>query len=259
MKYGILTLMEDSCRWKCSCAYDGTDFNGWQSQACGNTIQDFIERRLAEIFAKSVRIHGAGRTDAGVHAKRQVFHFDAPWPHGADKLLRALRCGFPRTIQIRRVHEVAQSFHARFSAVGKRYTYQLYLGQADPFFHRYCWSLGSAALDFSKMVAAAGLFCGTHCFQAFTNKRGDEKGETYVRTIRRSELRQNGRKITYITEGEGYLYKMVRRMVGALADIGRGTKTADDLITALHTGTENFQAAPAAGLILHQVLYGGGE
>ncbi|MDR0727656.1 MAG: tRNA pseudouridine(38-40) synthase TruA [Puniceicoccales bacterium] len=247
--------MEDSCRWKCSCAYDGTDYNGWQSQSGGNTIQDFIERRLAEIFAKPIRIYGAGRTDAGVHATGQVFHFDALWPHGADKLLRALRCGFPRTIQIRRVQRVTKSFHARFSAVGKCYVYQLYLGQADPFFHRYCWSLGSSVLDFSAMAAAAQYFNGTHSFRAFAKKRGDEGGETYIRTIRRSELRQSGRKITYITEGEGYLYKMVRRMVGALVDIGRGTRNSANLIAALHTSTGNFQAAPAAGLILKRVLY----
>ncbi|MDR2677083.1 MAG: tRNA pseudouridine(38-40) synthase TruA [Puniceicoccales bacterium] len=249
--------MEGRCRWKCSCAYDGTDYNGWQSQVGGNTIQDFIEGRLREIFNTSIRIHGASRTDAGVHAKEQVFHFDAFWPHGANKLLRALRCGFPRTIQIRRVQRVAQSFHARFSAIGKCYIYRLYLGQADPFSHRYCWSLGSATFDTVAMAVAADFFRGTYSFRAFAKKRGDEIEETFVRTVRRSELRQCGRKITYITEGEGYLYKMVRHMVGTLVDIGRGTRDPKDLTTALYSGTGNFQAAPAAGLTLMRVLYAG--
>jgi tRNA pseudouridine38-40 synthase len=252
-----LSPMEDSHRWKCLCAYDGTDYDGWQSQVGGNTIQDFIEKRLGEIFGKPVRIHGAGRTDAGVHARGQVFHFDAFWPHGADKLLRALSRGFPRTIQIRRAQRVAKSFHARFSAVGKCYTYKMYLGQADPFSLRYCWSLGSMALDFAAMVAAADLFRGTHSFRAFAKKRGDEDGETFIRAIRRSELRRRGRKITYVTEGEGYLYKMVRRMVGALVDIGRGARNLDDLTTALNSGAGNFQAAPAGGLTLNQVMYAG--
>jgi tRNA pseudouridine38-40 synthase len=250
-----LSQMEDSCRWKCLCAYDGTDYNGWQSQVGGNTIQDFIERRLGEIFGKPIRIHGAGRTDAGVHATGQVFHFDAPWPHGADKLLRALSNGFPRTIQIRRIKRVANSFHARFSATGKCYTYKLYLGRADPFSLRYCWSLGSMALDFGAMAAAVELFLGTHSFRAFAKKRGNEIDETFIRTIHRSELRRCGRKITYLTEGEGYLYKMVRRMVGALVDIGCGRRSPNDLAAALHSGLASFQAAPAQGLTLTRVLY----
>jgi tRNA pseudouridine38-40 synthase len=249
--------MKNSRRWKCTCAYDGTDYNGWQNQPGGNTVQDFIERRLGDIFNEPVRIHGAGRTDAGVHAKGQVFHFDAHWPHGADKLLSALHRGFPRTIQIRRVCRVAKSFHARFSAVGKCYIYRLYLDHADPFFHRYCWSLGSVALNFEVMAAAAHLFRGTHSFQAFAKKRNDGDEETFIRTIHRSELRRCGKKITYITEGEGYLYKMVRRMVGTLVDIGRGTRSLNDLIAALHSGVGNFQAAPAAGLTLNRVMYDG--
>ncbi|MDR1457191.1 MAG: tRNA pseudouridine(38-40) synthase TruA [Puniceicoccales bacterium] len=247
--------MEGLCRWKCLCAYDGTDYNGWQSQIGGNTIQDFIERRLSEVFNERIRVHGAGRTDAGVHARGQVFHFDGNWPHGADKLFRALRCGFPRTIQIRHIQRVDGSFHARFSAAGKCYIYRLYLGFADPFSHRYCWNLRSAAPDLAAMAAAAHLFRGKHSFQAFAKKRGEEHEETFIRTIYRSELRRCGKKITYITEGEGYLYKMVRRMVGALVDIGRETRSLDDLITALNSGTGNFQAAPAAGLTLNRVFY----
>ncbi|MDR2421953.1 MAG: tRNA pseudouridine(38-40) synthase TruA [Deltaproteobacteria bacterium] len=112
-------------RWKCICNYDGTDFNGWQSQSNGNTIQDILEKRLEFIFGRPVRIHGSGRTDTGVHANRQVFHFDANWEHGADKLVRAFRCGIPRTIRVFSVEEVSDLFHARFSATRKRYKYYL--------------------------------------------------------------------------------------------------------------------------------------
>jgi tRNA pseudouridine38-40 synthase len=102
-------------RWRCECRYDGTDFNGWQSQPNGNTIQDFIEKRLAIIFWEKIRIHGSGRTDTGVHARGQVFHFDGDWPHGPEKLLRAFRSGLPSGIQITEVQETDRTFHARYS------------------------------------------------------------------------------------------------------------------------------------------------
>ena len=125
-------------RWKCVCAYDGTGFTGWQSQAGGRAVQDVIEARLAEILELSVRIYGSGRTDAGVHARGQVFHFDAAWPHGADRLCKALRCGLPGTIQIRSARVVAADFHSRVQATRKRYVYHVQLGEADPFTKPFC-------------------------------------------------------------------------------------------------------------------------
>ena len=122
-------------RWKCVCAYDGTSFAGWQSQVGGRAIQDVIEKRIAEIFKRPIRIFGSGRTDAGVHALAQVFHFDADWRHGTEKLLTAFRMGLPETIQIKSAQAVAEDFHARFDASGKRYEYHLHLGDPDPF-HR---------------------------------------------------------------------------------------------------------------------------
>ena len=106
-------------RWKCVCAYDGTAFAGWQSQAGGKAIQDVIEARVAQIFKQPLRIHGSGRTDAGVHAHGQVFHFDAEWPHATEKLLAAFRVGLPAGIQIKSIVAVSAKFHARFDAAGK--------------------------------------------------------------------------------------------------------------------------------------------
>src|SRR5688572_30784100 len=135
-------------RWKCICAYDGTNFAGWQSQrpTAGSArvgslaIQDVIETRLAQILKTPVRIHGSGRTDSGVHAHGQVFHFDAAWTHAPEKLLAAFRIGLPPTIQIKSIAAAAADFHSRFDATGKRYDYYVQLGDADPFTRPYCWT-----------------------------------------------------------------------------------------------------------------------
>src|SRR4051812_9764371 len=158
-------------RWKCICAYDGTDFAGWQSQAGGTAIQDVIEARLAQIFKTPLRIHGSGRTDSGVHAHGQVFHFDAEWTHAPEKLLAAFRVGLPRGIQIKSMRAVAADFHARFDATGKRYDYYVHLGDADPFTRPYCWTF-FRPLDVPAMQHAAVILVGRHDFRAFTALNG---------------------------------------------------------------------------------------
>ena len=122
---------EPSRRWKCVCAYAGGAFSGWQSQVGGGAIQDVIEAKLAKLLGAPVRIHSSGRTDAGVHARGQVFHFDAVWRHGAEKLAAALAASMPPGIQIRSLREAKPDFHARFDATGKRYVYYLRRGPAD--------------------------------------------------------------------------------------------------------------------------------
>ena len=153
-------------RWKCVCAYDGTAFDGWQSQAGGTAVQDTIEKRLAEIFRGPIRIHGSGRTDAGVHALEQVFHFDADWKHGPEKLVAALRVGLPASIQVKSARKVSPDFHARFSVKRKRYVYHLHLGDADPFTRPYCWAIFKP-LNLAAMKAAADVVRGKHDFRAF--------------------------------------------------------------------------------------------
>ena len=112
-------------RFKCVVAYDGTDFCGWQSQPNGMSIQDFIQNRLRDILKTETKINGSGRTDAGVHARGQVFHFDAIWQHSTDSLLRAMRAGGNLTVQILSLEKVSEDFHARFSVLGKRYIYRI--------------------------------------------------------------------------------------------------------------------------------------
>jgi len=249
-------------RFKCLCAYDGTDFYGWQSQAGGNTVQDFIEARLAVVFKKPIRIHGSGRTDSGVHAKGQVFHFDADWPHDTVTLHRALRGGLPQGIQVSRVSLAPAHFHARYRATGKRYSYNLFIGEAPPMETRYAWSLGERALglDVAAMQAAAQSLLGEHDFSAFSAARGkgsNDENENPVKDLRRLDIVRKGCRVKVTTEASGYLYKMVRSLVGALVEVGLGKVDPGELVRIRDSGkrTVAVPTAPARGLCLEKVFY----
>ena len=244
-------------RWKVVCAYDGTTFGGWQSQPGGNAIQDVIEARLAVIFGRVVRIYGSGRTDAGVHARGQVFHCDAAWRHGAGKLQAALRAGLPPTIQIRRVSEAAETFHARFGAKGKIYHYHLVLGEGDPFTRPYAWcGKRSRALDFAAMEEAAAALRGRHDFAGFAAFNGVER-ETTVRDLRRLEIKRRGRRVRFKFEADGFLYKMVRSLTGALVGVGEWRLAVAKVLEILATPvrTAKVVTAPPHGLFLEKVIY----
>lgn len=238
-------------------AYDGTDFNGWQSQTGGNTVQDLIEGRLRTILRTPTRIHGSGRTDSGVHARGQVFHFDAEWTHPKEHFIRALRTGLPSSIQVSSLVRAPGSFHARYSAVGKRYVYYLYEGYAPPDQTRYCWSLKNRRVDPARMQAAAHMLIGLHDFSAFASQRGDGAEENPVKDLRRLYVIAQRPRIRLVTEASGYLYKMVRALAGALVDVGTGKLTPDDLDRVLKKGkrTALIQTAPPQGLFLTRVFY----
>ena len=242
-------------RWKCVCAYDGTQFAGWQSQHGGGAIQDVLEARIAEIFGGLIRINGSGRTDAGVHALGQVFHFDAPWRHGVEKLHAALRVGLPSTIQIKSVRRVSAKFHARFSARGKVYVYHLHLGDADPFTRPYSWPI-LKPIDLDAMIAGAKRLEGRHDFRAFSALNGPPKEDT-VRDLRRLEFARRGARVRITAEANGVMYKMVRSLVGALMSVGEGKLTPDALAELLISQKRNplVQTAPPQGLFLAKVLY----
>ena len=244
-------------RFKCVVAYDGTDFCGWQSQASGKSVQDFIEYRLKSIFGSRIPISGSGRTDAGVHARGQVFHFDAPWNHSADALLRAMHTN-ACSVRVLSAQEVDKSFHARFSARGKRYVYKICKSFAMPDTARYRWSLGGRKTDCAKMKEAAKLFVGEHDFKSFSANRGVLARENTAKTVYRLDVEETSDEITITTEGSGYLYKMVRMIVGALVQCGMGKISAGYIKTALENparGRYQIQAAPANGLYLDEVFY----
>ena len=239
-------------------AYDGTDFRGWQSQRGGHTIQDFLEARLAVVFKTPVRVHGSGRTDSGVHARAQVFHFDAAWDHPVSHLERALRVGLPAGILVRSVRPAPADFHARQSAVGKRYCYRLYEGLALPFDSRFVTSLGRRRLEDGPMREAAQLLLGRHDFSAFCADRRDGSREDPVKDLRRLEVTRRGNHLRITTEASGYLYKMVRSLAGALIDVGLGKLTPADIDRILRNRqrTTEVVTAPARGLTLERVFYG---
>lgn len=242
-------------RWLAVCAYDGGPFSGWQSQAGGNAIQDVIEARLAAVFKAPIRIHGSGRTDAGVHARGQVFHFDADWTHGNARLLAALRAELPPALQIRSVRRAAPDFHARFSVRAKRYVYHLHLGDADPFSRPYCWAV-FRPLDFAAMQTAAGILRGRHDFRAFTALNGPAREDT-VRELTRLEVLRRGRRVRIVAEAPGFLYKMVRSLAGVLVAVGEGRLKPDAVSAMLSSGrrTPAVQTAPPQGLFLERVWY----
>jgi tRNA pseudouridine38-40 synthase len=245
-------------RWKCICAYDGGDFSGWQSQADGRAVQDVLEARIADVLGAHHRIHGSGRTDAGVHALAQVFHFDCEWGHGAEKLAAAIRHRLHRGIQIISVRRAAQSFHARFSARGKVYSYRVHLGDADPITRPYCWMV-MKPLDLRRVREAAAALQGRHDFKAFSAANGAEPGEgaDTIRQVRRLDVLVRGRSLRIEAEADGFLYKMMRSLVGALVAAGESKISLEELRAILDSGirTPKIHTAPAQGLFLRRVLY----
>jgi tRNA pseudouridine38-40 synthase len=245
-------------RWKCVCAYDGTSFSGWQSQPKGDSVQDAVEARLAAVLGLPVRTHASGRTDSGVHATGQVFHFDADWTHGPEKLAAALRHRLPRSIQIVSVREAAANFHARFSATSKVYEYRIHLGDADPFTRPYSWAI-LKPVNVAAMRRAAAVLKGRHDFKAFAATNGAEPDDKVgtVRNLQRLDVVVRGRSVRIVAEADGFLYKMVRSLVGALVAAGEGKLGLPGIKACLSSGvrTAPVQTAPPQGLFLRRVRY----
>ncbi len=235
-------------------AYQGSKFLGWQSQAGGGTVQDHLEDAFAILCGKRVPVHGAGRTDAGVHALGQCAHVDVERVEGID-WVTALNGNLPREIRVLRCKRARADFHARFDARGKVYTYRIWnAGIMSPFELRRAWHL-AGELDVAAMRRAAEMFEGKHDFAAFAANRGKPNLDT-VRTIHGVSLRQKGAVITLKYEGDGFLYKMVRLMTGALVKTGQGRAPVESIRDYLEgrAGKCSF-AAPADGLYLTRVIY----
>lgn len=240
-------------------AYDGGPFSGWQSQAGGNTIQDLLEKAFAHVTRTQVRVHGAGRTDAGVHALAQSAHADVPTRAlTCDEWIGALNDSLPPAIRVTRSRYVSPRFHARFSAKGKVYRYRIWNDRVlPPLEHGRAWHL-ARPLDLERMKAESSVFVGRHDFAGFAANRGTPPQET-VRTIHSLQIRSTGACIQVEVSGDGFLYKMVRLMVGALVRCGQGRAPAGEIRARLETPLHAFPrarlVAPAGGLYLVRVRY----
>jgi tRNA pseudouridine38-40 synthase len=246
-----------SRRLKLIVAYDGTPFAGWQSQSHRNTIQDHLERAFERVLGKPVRVHGAGRTDAGVHALAQCAHADLP----SDRLsgacwIEALNALLSPTIRVLRCQYVSNDFHARLSAKGKIYCYRIWLAPVlPPFEYRRVWHI-VRPIDLKILKRAAKQFVGTHNFAGFAANRGKHEQST-VRTIYSVRVRQKGPCVTIEFDGDGFLYKMVRLIVGSLVKCALGKMRIQDVAARLDSGQVDPPrfAAPAEGLYLVRVRY----
>lgn len=250
-------------RLKLTIAYDGRPYNGWQSQACGNTVQDHLLKALETVAKEPLRLEGSGRTDTGVHALAQTAHFDPPEGISMNPFnwVPALNTKLPATIRVMACEEVAADFHSRFSATGKIYHYDLCTEPVlPPLKAGLAWHL-PRLLDADALQQALCRFLGQHDFHAFAAYRGNEGPDMdWRRTIRRAELRAlgDGYRITF--EGDGFLYKMVRLMIGAAVHAAQGRMRLDEIDALLEQGTDlplgkSPNCAPADGLYLQQVLY----
>ena len=246
-----------SRRLKLIVAYDGAQFAGWQSQTHRNTIQDHLERAFERIGGKSVRAHGAGRTDAGVHALAQCAHVDLPderFPAG--RWTEALNALLPPAIRVLRCRYVSNQFHARLSAKGKIYRYRIWSAPVlPPFEYGRAWHI-ARPLDFEVLKTSAKRFVGTHDFAGFAAHRGKHEKST-IRTIYSVRVGHNGPCMTIDFDGDGFLYKMVRLIVGSLVQCALGKLCIEDMTARLASGQlgpARF-AAPAEGLLLVRVRY----
>ena len=246
-----------SQRLKLIVAYDGSQFAGWQSQSHRNTIQDHLERALESIGGKRARVHGAGRTDAGVHALAQCAHVDlANDALSAVRWLSALNSLLPPTIRVLRCRYVPKDFHARFSVEGKIYRYRIWSAAVlQPLEYGRAWHV-AAPLDFEVLKASANCFVGTHNFAGFAASRGKKQNST-VRTINSVQVRRAGPCVTIEFDGDGFLYKMVRLMVGAIVRCALGKSPIEESIERLGSGRVGHArfVAPAGGLFLVRVRY----
>jgi tRNA pseudouridine38-40 synthase len=250
-------------------AYDGAPFAGWQSQSHRNTVQDHLERAFERVTGKAARVHGAGRTDAGVHALAQCAHVDVLKSLPADRWIKALNASLPPAIRVLRCQRVSTDFHARLSAKGKIYRYRIWTAPVlPPFEYRRAWHL-MGPLDVKILQSAAKQFIGTHDFAAFAANRGksgrrsdtdSSRGElepSTIRTINSVCVRQKGACVTIEFDGDGFLYRMVRLIVGALVKCALGKVRAEEITSRLRSGkigSARF-AAPAEGLYLVRVCY----
>jgi tRNA pseudouridine38-40 synthase len=248
-------------RYKLTIEYAGTRYSGWQKQKNARTVQGELERAIGEtVREKNFEFMGSGRTDAGVHALRQVAHLDVRKALPAETLRRTVNDALPADIHVLAVDSVPHRFHARHGAVGRSYLYQV-SRRRSAFAKPFVWWVKDA-IDLARMKAAASRFTGMHDFQAFSDDDPDEKSTEVL--VEEFALAEAGDLILVRVSGSHFIWKMVRRMVGVVVEVGKGDLDVE-AVDALLGGTKvpplqpARLTAPAAGLFLERVFYQGDQ
>ena len=243
-------------------AYDGTDFHGWQVQPNAPTIQGEIEKRLALMHTRAVTLHGAGRTDAGVHAAGMVAHFHTEKPIQPQSFANGLNSMLPTSIRILEATEEEESFHSRFSATGKTYIYSIHNGAVMMPCDRLYRVHIRAELDFSAMNECLNIITGIHDFASFETSGSRDpshpKGRGSIRTISDAALSHESTGFFHFSiSGDGFLRHMVRNIVGTVLEVGLGRRTIACFRQAVlsRKRSEAGPTAPAHGLMLKKIYY----
>ena len=242
-------------RYKVTIAYDGRNYAGFQSQINALAIQDVIENVLFRIFSKKIRIVMSSRTDAGVHAKGQVFHFDSDIKKDLGKLKFSMNSLLPDDIHVIKIEEKDENFHARYSVKKKTYEYFINVGEYDVFLNGYAYQC-FYDLDLDLMKKGAKMFLGEHDFSSF-NTSSFKEYPNQIRTITQFDISRKKDIVKITVTSSGFLRNMVRIMVGTLIDIGRGKKTLKDIEHMLKVpekSTRRYNADPN-GLYLKKIFY----
>ena len=249
----------DKLKFKLVIAYDGSGYEGWQAQKIGTGVQQIVETALAKLFPSAPRLHSSSRTDTGVHALGMVAHVEIPraeFKMPAARLALALNAFLPDDIRVISAVRVPEKFHARFNATGKQYRYFVWNHPAmNPLLQNRAWHF-PIKLDLAKMRAAAKLFIGKKDFRCFAGTRSYEMASN-VRTLTRCDIKKSGAQFTFIIEGDGFLYKMCRGILGTLVQVGQGRIPLERVAEILASRDRRVagMTAPAHGLVLWKVFY----
>ncbi|PJD94618.1 MAG: tRNA pseudouridine(38-40) synthase TruA [Parachlamydia sp.] len=244
-----------SRKFKLIIAYDGTHYSGWQIQPNAISIQELVEKAIGTFVRHPVRVVASGRTDAGVHARGQVAHFSTESDLDTFRFLLSVNGLLPRDIRVKEVCQVPENFHSQYSVEGKTYHYHLCLEKFQSPFSRLYTLHVRERLDLNLLQQAAQLFVGTHDFTSFANLDLSKPNLNAVRTIKRVDLCEEFGGVRLEFEGNGFLYKMVRNIVGVLLDAARGKKTNEEIlkIFAARDRKQCGRAVPPQGLFLDHV------
>ncbi len=242
-------------RYKCTCCYNGTNYSGSQRQNNAKTVQGEIERALAKVYNQSITIHPASRTDKGVHAIEQVFHYDSTVDIDTAKLARVINRQLPDDIRIVKAEIVSDSFHARYDVIAKTYHYILSTAERYNVFNKDICYQYNQPFDIKKATALSEHFLGVHDFKAFM-AAGSDKQNT-IRTIYDIIFEQADNQVTMQMSGDGFLYHMVRIMMGLFLDYAEGNKTETEILKQFAAGNRRYfkRTAPACGLYLANIRY----